>query len=206
MSDEESGPVSWFCDICYEEVTAPNKLQLEDRKRAHKRDKHGIFDKSKGENPADMIPDLPENKEARDFLLNAPTRGLVMPLGKEVKVMKCWRCGKYGHRTGDRECELFMAGNPRTEGTLKKAYDPMAAYISANKQKESEETNDRVALYKTLLQSSSDSSSDDEKGSSKKRKKKSKKKEKHKKHSKSKDSKKHKHKKRRHSDSEKTKT
>ncbi|CAG2172393.1 unnamed protein product, partial [Oppiella nova] len=53
------------------------------------------------ERPEDCIPDLPENSAARDFLANAPKKGLWMPLGKEVKVMKCWRCKTYGHRTGD---------------------------------------------------------------------------------------------------------
>ena len=48
--------------------------------------------------PEDTIPDLPENKAARDFLKSAPTKGLFMPLGKEVKVMQCWRCKAYGHR------------------------------------------------------------------------------------------------------------
>lgn len=48
--------------------------------------------------PEDSIPDLPENQVARNFLKNAPTKGLHMPLGKEVKVMQCWRCKAYGHR------------------------------------------------------------------------------------------------------------
>jgi Tfp pilus assembly protein PilX len=48
--------------------------------------------------PEDAIPDLPENQAAREFLKNAPTNGLFMPLGKEVKVMQCWRCKAYGHR------------------------------------------------------------------------------------------------------------
>lgn len=48
--------------------------------------------------PEDSIPDLPENQAARDFLKKAPTKGLFMPLGKEVKVMQCWRCKAYGHR------------------------------------------------------------------------------------------------------------
>lgn len=48
--------------------------------------------------PEDTIPDLPENQAAREFLKNAPTQGLFMPLGKEVKVMQCWRCKAYGHR------------------------------------------------------------------------------------------------------------
>ena len=41
------------------------------------------------EKPEDTIPDLPENEQAREFLAKAPTKGLWMPLGKEVKVMKC---------------------------------------------------------------------------------------------------------------------
>ena len=50
--------------------------------------------------PEDAIPDLPENQAAREFLKSAPTHGLFMPLGKEVKVMQCWRCKAYGHRCG----------------------------------------------------------------------------------------------------------
>ena len=61
--------------------------------------------------PEDSIPDLPENAAAREFLKNAPTKGLWMPLGKEVKVMQCWRCKAYGHRTGDKECPLSKSGN-----------------------------------------------------------------------------------------------
>ena len=41
------------------------------------------------EHPEECIPDLPENKDAREFLAHAPSKGLWMPLGKEVKVMKC---------------------------------------------------------------------------------------------------------------------
>lgn len=39
--------------------------------------------------PEDCIPAEPGNEEARSFLAHAPTRGLWMPLGKEVKVMQC---------------------------------------------------------------------------------------------------------------------
>lgn len=39
--------------------------------------------------PEDCIPAEPGNEDARNFLANAPTRGLWMPLGKEVKVMQC---------------------------------------------------------------------------------------------------------------------
>ncbi len=48
--------------------------------------------------PEDCIPDLPENQAAREFLKKAPSKGLFMPLGKDVKVMQCWRCKAYGHR------------------------------------------------------------------------------------------------------------
>jgi retinitis pigmentosa 9 protein len=61
--------------------------------------------------PEDEIPDLPENQAARSFLKSAPSKGLWMPLGKEVKVMQCFRCKAFGHRTGDRECPLAISGN-----------------------------------------------------------------------------------------------
>ena len=41
------------------------------------------------EKPEDCIPAEPGNEDARTFLASAPTRGLWMPLGKEVKVMQC---------------------------------------------------------------------------------------------------------------------
>jgi retinitis pigmentosa 9 protein len=61
--------------------------------------------------PEDTIPDLPENQAARKFLANAPTKGLWLPMGVEVKVMQCFRCKAYGHRSGDRECPLTVSGN-----------------------------------------------------------------------------------------------
>lgn len=42
--------------------------------------------------PEDCIPAEPGNEEARNFLAHAPTKGLWMPLGKEVKVMQCEYC------------------------------------------------------------------------------------------------------------------
>ncbi|GAB5568673.1 retinitis pigmentosa 9 protein [Prionailurus iriomotensis] len=65
--------------------------------------------------PEDCIPDVPGNEHAREFLAHAPTKGLWMPLGKEVKVMQCWRCKRYGHRTGDKECPFFIKGNQKLE-------------------------------------------------------------------------------------------
>lgn len=43
--------------------------------------------------PEDCIPAEPGNEAARSFLAHAPTKGLWMPLGKEVKVMQC----EYSH-------------------------------------------------------------------------------------------------------------
>jgi hypothetical protein len=57
--------------------------------------------------PEDSIPDFPENFEAREFLRTAPQHGLFMPLGKEVKVMQCWRCKAYGHRLEIRSSEVL---------------------------------------------------------------------------------------------------
>ena len=58
--------------------------------------------------PEDCIPDLPENQAAREFLRTAPTHGLFMPLGKEVKVMQCWRCKAFGHRLERRYVQLEL--------------------------------------------------------------------------------------------------
>jgi len=45
--------------------------------------------KEQEELPEECIPDTEQNQAARDFLAKAPTKGLWMPLGKEVKVMQC---------------------------------------------------------------------------------------------------------------------
>lgn len=62
----------FYCEIYYSYNQAPPGLIKEDEER-----------------PEDCIPDLPQNQAAREFLSKAPTKGLWMPLGKEVKVMKC---------------------------------------------------------------------------------------------------------------------
>eukprot|EP01052_Picozoa_sp_SAG31_P018698 SAG31_NODE_1335_length_8749_cov_3.813426_5_plen_518_part_00 len=96
-----------------------------------------------GGNAADQIPDLPENAQAREFLKAAPSKGLWMPLGQQVKVMQCWRCkanghknGGYGHRTGDRECPYFLSGNIASEELRKSIEDPMAAHLQSRKQQQ----------------------------------------------------------------------
>ncbi|KAM9257925.1 retinitis pigmentosa 9 protein [Cariama cristata] len=148
--------------------------------------------------PEDCIPDVPGNESAREFLAHAPTKGLWMPLGKEVKVMQCWRCKRYGHRTGDKECPFFIKGNQKLEQFRVAHEDPMYDIIRENKRHEKEM---RIQQLKQLLEDSTseddddsdDSDEDDEDGSSstssecrdkhkkKKRKKEKKKKEKKKK-------------------------
>ncbi|XP_017276136.1 retinitis pigmentosa 9 protein [Kryptolebias marmoratus] len=144
------------------------------------------FIKEYEEKPEDCIPADPGNEDARNFLAHAPTRGLWMPLGKEVKVMQCWRCKRYGHRTGDRECPFFIKGNQKLEQFRVAHEDPMYDLIRENKRNEKET---RIQQLQQLLQdttsSSSSSSSDSDSSSSssssghcrkKKRKKKDKKK------------------------------
>uniref|UniRef100_A0A8B9DK77 Retinitis pigmentosa 9 protein n=1 Tax=Anser cygnoides TaxID=8845 RepID=A0A8B9DK77_ANSCY len=88
--------------------------------------------------PEDCIPDVPGNESAREFLAHAPTKGLWMPLGKEVKVMQCWRCKRYGHRTGDKECPFFIKGNQKLEQFRVAHEDPMYDIIRETKRHEKE--------------------------------------------------------------------
>ncbi|KAJ6662068.1 hypothetical protein lerEdw1_012915 [Lerista edwardsae] len=142
--------------------------------------------------PEDCIPDVPGNENAREFLAHAPTKGLWMPLGKEVKVMQCWRCKRYGHRTGDKECPFFIKGNQKLEQFRVAHEDPMYDIIRENKRHEKEM---RIQQLKQLLEDStsdedsSSSSSSECKEKCKKKKKKSKKKKKKRKHKSSKSSK-----------------
>ncbi|KAJ8273318.1 hypothetical protein GJAV_G00100210 [Gymnothorax javanicus] len=150
--------------------------------------------------PEDCIPDNPGNEQARDFLAHAPTKGLWMPLGKEVKVMQCWRCKRYGHRTGDKECPFFIKGNQKLEQFRVAHEDPMYDLIRENKRNEKEA---RIKQLQQLLQdTTSDSESSSSSGSSHHhRSKKKRKKEKRKKEKKKQKKKKRKHRSSRASDS-----
>ncbi|MCJ8746238.1 hypothetical protein PDJAM_G00139450 [Pangasius djambal] len=141
--------------------------------------------------PEDCIPDVPGNEDAREFLAHAPTRGLWMPLGKEVKVMQCWRCKRYGHRTGDKECPFFIKGNQKLEQFRVAHEDPMYDIIRENKRNEKET---RIQQLRQLLQdTTSDSDSSSSSSSCHAQKKKKKKKEKKKKKKKKKQKKNRKH-------------
>jgi retinitis pigmentosa 9 protein len=113
--------------------------------------------KEDDEKPEDCIPDAPQNKDARDFLKHAPSKGLWMPLGKEVKVMQCWRCKAFGHRTGDRECPYALSGNLKIESERQKREDPMAAFLSEQndqelqKLKKQEDKMERLKQLQELL-------------------------------------------------------
>ncbi|XP_059206757.1 retinitis pigmentosa 9 protein [Centropristis striata] len=113
--------------------------------------------------PEDCIPAEPGNEEARSFLAHAPTRGLWMPLGKEVKVMQCWRCKRYGHRTGDRECPFFIKGNQKLEQFRVAHEDPMYDIIRENKRNEKET---RIQQLQQMLQDTTSSDSDSSSSSS----------------------------------------
>ncbi|KAI4890262.1 hypothetical protein NFI96_014033 [Prochilodus magdalenae] len=142
--------------------------------------------------PEDCIPDAPGNEDARSFLAHAPTKGLWMPLGKEVKVMQCWRCKRYGHRTGDKECPFFIKGNQKLEQFRVAHEDPMYDIIRENKRNEKET---RIQQLRQLLQdTTSDSDSTSSSSSSDHTRKKKKKREKKKKDKKKKRKKKKKHK------------
>uniref|UniRef100_A0A5F8H1E3 RP9 pre-mRNA splicing factor n=1 Tax=Monodelphis domestica TaxID=13616 RepID=A0A5F8H1E3_MONDO len=107
-----------------------------------------------------------------------------MPLGKEVKVMQCRRCKRYGHRTGDKECPFFIKGNQKLEQFRVAHEDPMYDIIRENKRHEKDV---RIQPVKKLLE---DSTSDEDGTSSSssecKKHKRKKKKEKHKKRKKEK--------------------
>ncbi|XP_040909949.1 retinitis pigmentosa 9 protein isoform X1 [Toxotes jaculatrix] len=149
--------------------TQTKKLNQEVQKLKHvetfyEKPPPGLIKESE-EKPEDCIPAEPGNEEARSFLAHAPTKGLWMPLGKEVKVMQCWRCKRYGHRTGDRECPFFIKGNQKLEQFRVAHEDPMYDIIRENKRNEKET---RIQQLQQLLQdtTSSSSSSDTESSSS----------------------------------------
>lgn len=101
--------------------------------------------------PEDSIPDLPENQAAREFLKNAPQKGLFMPLGREVKVMQCFRCKAFGHRTNDRECPLYKQGNVVLDSERQAREDPMSAFV-ANKLKLRQEKYERLEKLRELVE------------------------------------------------------
>uniref|UniRef100_A0A8C9QK93 Retinitis pigmentosa 9 protein n=1 Tax=Spermophilus dauricus TaxID=99837 RepID=A0A8C9QK93_SPEDA len=132
-----------------------------------------------------MIPDIPGNEHAREFLAHAPTKGLRMPLGKEVKVMQCWRCRRYGHREGDKECPLFIKENQKLK-VQSTTEDPMYDIIQENKRKQQlkqlleDSTSDKDGSSSTSSECEEKHKEKRKKGTGLKKEKKKKKKQKHK--------------------------
>nr|XP_058152775.1 retinitis pigmentosa 9 protein isoform X1 [Dasypus novemcinctus] len=100
-----------------------------------------------------------------------------------------WRCKRYGHRTGDKECPFFIKGNQKLEQFRVAHEDPMYDIIRENKRHEKDV---RIQQLKQLLEDSSSDEDDSSSSSSedKEKHKKKKKKEKHKKRKKEKKKKK----------------
>lgn len=55
--------------------------------------------------------------------------GRVKPFAVEIRNVKCMRCGKHGHQSGDRECPLKDAIMPSEETRLKRE-DPLTAILA----------------------------------------------------------------------------
>ncbi|KAL8138834.1 hypothetical protein V2J09_004835 [Rumex salicifolius] len=76
---------------------------------------------------------LPTEEEF-EVLKNAPkmdtgVHGRVKPFAKEIRNVKCVRCGNFGHQSGDRECPLKDAIMPSEENRLKRD-DPLTAILA----------------------------------------------------------------------------
>eukprot|EP01041_Mallomonas_annulata_P000416 gene416-752_t len=114
-------------------------------------DKDDSVPEDEEQRPEDEIPDLPENQSARDFLKNAPSKGLWLPMGVEVKVMQCWRCKAYGHRANDRECPLLLQGNVVLDSERQAREDPMCTFV-ARKAEERREKYERVKQLMVIME------------------------------------------------------
>ena len=55
--------------------------------------------------------------------------GRVKPFAVEIRNVKCLRCGKHGHQSGDRECPLKDAIMPSEQSRLARD-DPLTAILA----------------------------------------------------------------------------
>ncbi|KAJ7943996.1 CBF1-interacting co-repressor CIR, N-terminal domain containing protein [Quillaja saponaria] len=93
-----------------------------------------LGDGKKKPRPKDVFGRRLPTEEEFEVLKNAPrletgAPARVKPFAVEVRNVKCLRCGKYGHQSGDRECPLKDAIMPNEESRLKRD-DPLNAIIA----------------------------------------------------------------------------
>ncbi|KAJ6395056.1 hypothetical protein OIU77_024125 [Salix suchowensis] len=91
-------------------------------------------DHKKKPRPKDAFGRPLPTQEEFQVLTNAPrletgVPARVKPFGIEVCNVKCLRCGKYGHQSGDRECPLKDVIMPNEESRLKRD-DPLTAIVA----------------------------------------------------------------------------
>ncbi|KAJ6427872.1 hypothetical protein OIU84_023303 [Salix udensis] len=91
-------------------------------------------DHKKKPRPKDAFGRPLPTQEEFQVLTNAPrletgVPARVKPFGIEVRNVKCLRCGKYGHQSGDRECPLKDVIMPNEESRLKRD-DPLTAIVA----------------------------------------------------------------------------
>lgn len=91
-------------------------------------------DEKKKPRPKDAFGRPLPTQEDFQVLTNAPrletgVPARVKPFGIEVRNVKCLRCGKFGHQSGDRECPLKDVIMPNEESRLKRD-DPLTAIVA----------------------------------------------------------------------------
>ncbi|CAA7395563.1 unnamed protein product [Spirodela intermedia] len=84
--------------------------------------------------PRDVFGRTLPTEEEFEVLKNAPRLetgvvGRVKPFAVEIRNVRCMRCGKHGHQSGDRECPLKDAIMPSEESRLKRE-DPLTAIMA----------------------------------------------------------------------------
>ncbi|KAL6065301.1 putative CBF1 interacting corepressor CIR [Balamuthia mandrillaris] len=132
------------------------KPPSEEKKEQEQKDNSTERQKGKDKRTQKKEPP-PKLEDKFDFLKNAPTTGSYTkdikvhhrPLGKEVRNVKCARCGQWGHQSGDRECPMFHV-NPN-DSFRQRVEDPLASGLMQQVQQQmenerSQEEEDRLVL------------------------------------------------------------
>ncbi|KAL9263985.1 putative zinc finger CCHC domain-containing protein [Drosera capensis] len=93
-----------------------------------------VNEEKKKHRPKDVFGRALPTAEEFEVLKNAPrletgAPARVKPFAVEVRNVKCVRCGKFGHQSGDRECPLKDVIMPNEESRLKRD-DPLTAIMA----------------------------------------------------------------------------